>query len=115
MYKDGWWLSQMMPRIPWELDPETLKQFAPGVWDPDDDPVELYYLPDDFSQANEPRRRAPGEGRRSSRSCSGRRPRRYHVLPLLGGLTVFFGIVPPLADADRSSPTTATCRTSPPG
>ena len=41
----------MPPRIPWKLDPEMLKRFAPGVWDPDSDPVELYYLPDDFSQA----------------------------------------------------------------
>src|ERR1700755_3455137 len=51
MYKDGWWLSMMMPRIPWKLAPETLKRFAPGVWDPGADPVELYYLPDDFTQA----------------------------------------------------------------
>ena len=36
MYKDGWWLSWMMPRIPWKIDPETLKKFAPGVWDPDE-------------------------------------------------------------------------------
>jgi hypothetical protein len=35
MYKDGWWLSMMMPRIPCKADPETLKRFAPGVWDPD--------------------------------------------------------------------------------
>ena len=27
-------------------------RFAPGVWQPDDDPAELYYLPDDFSQAD---------------------------------------------------------------
>src|ERR1700754_3641113 len=52
MYKDGWWLSMMMPRIPWRLDPETLKRVAPGVWDPRSDPVELYYLPDDYAQAN---------------------------------------------------------------
>lgn len=51
MYKDGWWLSWMRPRIPWKIDPETLKRFAPGVWDPERDPVERYYLPDDFTQA----------------------------------------------------------------
>ena len=39
MYKDGWWLSMRMPRTPWRLDPELLKRFAPGVWDPDEDPV----------------------------------------------------------------------------
>ena len=50
MYKDGWWLAMRLPRIPWLLDPEALRHFGPG-WDPDADPVELYYLPDDFSQA----------------------------------------------------------------
>src|SRR5439155_372580 len=43
MYKDGWWLSMRMPRIPWKLSAEVLKTFAPGVWKPDEDPVELYY------------------------------------------------------------------------
>ena len=52
MYKDGWWLAQAISRIPWDATPETMKRFAPGVWQPDDDPVELYYLPDDFSQAD---------------------------------------------------------------
>ena len=53
MYKDGWWLAQGIPRIPWDATPETMKRFAPGVWQPDDDPAELYYLPDDFSQADD--------------------------------------------------------------
>ena len=61
MYKDGWCLSIRMLRIPWRLDPELLKRFAPGVWDPDDDPVELYYLPDDFSQANDLAAGNPGK------------------------------------------------------
>src|SRR5213592_2506104 len=52
MYKDGWWLSWMMPRIPWKVDPETIRGFAPGVWDPESDAAELYYLPEDFTQAN---------------------------------------------------------------
>jgi arylsulfatase A-like enzyme len=45
MYQDGWWLSMRMPRIPWRLDPDVLKRFAPGVWKPDDDPVELVLPP----------------------------------------------------------------------
>ena len=40
-------------RIPWVLTPDAIKPYAPGVWDPDDDPTELYYLPDDFTQAND--------------------------------------------------------------
>ena len=74
MYKDGWWLSMRMPRIPWRLDPELLQQFAPGVWNPDDDPVELYYLPDDFSQANDLSAANP-EKVKNCRPCSGKRPR----------------------------------------
>ena len=95
MYKDGWLLAQRLPRIPWPLDPEALRKFGPG-WDPDDDPVELYYLPDDFTQSKNLAAEQSGEGRRSSASSSGRRPRATSVLPLLGGLTSFFGIVPPI-------------------
>ena len=53
MYKDGWWLATHAPASPWDLSPQTMAQFAPGVWHPDGDPVELYYLPDDFSQAHD--------------------------------------------------------------
>ena len=53
MYKDGWWLAMKTPRIPWVLTPDALRPYAPGVWDPDADPAELYYLPDDFTQAND--------------------------------------------------------------
>ena len=53
MYKDGWWLAMKTERIPWVLTPEALAPYAPGVWDPDADPAELYYLPDDFTQAHD--------------------------------------------------------------
>jgi arylsulfatase A-like enzyme len=53
MYKDGWWLAMKTPRIPWLITPDALKPYAPGVWDPDAGPAELYYLPDDFSQAKD--------------------------------------------------------------
>jgi arylsulfatase len=72
MYKDGWWLAMRLPRIPWLLDPEALRKFGPGLGS-GRRPVELYYLPDDFSQA----RNSPTSIRRRSRSCagsSGRRP-----------------------------------------
>ena len=35
------------------LTPDALTPYAPGVWDPDADPAELYYLPDDFTQAHD--------------------------------------------------------------
>ena len=53
MYKDGWWLAMKTERIPWVLTPDALKPYAPGVWDPDAGPAELYYLPDDFTQAKD--------------------------------------------------------------
>ena len=52
MYKDGWLLTQRLQRIPWDLDPEKLRAYGPG-WNPDDEPIELYYLPDDFAQSKD--------------------------------------------------------------
>jgi arylsulfatase A-like enzyme len=95
MYKDGWWLSWMMPRIPWELDPETLKRFAPGVWDPETDPAELYYLPDDFTQAKNVADQHP-EKVEELKKLFWEEAERYDVFPLLGGLTGFFGMRPPI-------------------
>ena len=95
MYKDGWWLAMRMPRVPWRLDPEMLKTFAPGVWEPDEDPVELYYLPDDFSQANDLAASHP-EKVAELQELFWEEAEKYHVKPLLAGFAPFFGIVPPL-------------------
>ena len=35
------------------ITPDALRPYAPGVWDPDAGPSELYYLPDDFTQARD--------------------------------------------------------------
>jgi arylsulfatase A-like enzyme len=96
MYKDGWWLAWMMPRIPWKLDPETIRGFAPGVWDPDNDPAELYYLPDDFTQANDLAEKHP-EKVQELKELFWQEAEKNNVLPLLGGLTTFFGMTPPLS------------------
>jgi hypothetical protein len=95
MYKDGWWLSMRMPRTPWRLDPALLQRFAPGVWDPDDDPVELYYLPDDFSQANDLAASNP-EKVKELLDLFWEEAETYHIKPLLAGFSPFFGILPPL-------------------
>jgi arylsulfatase A-like enzyme len=94
MYKDGWWLAMRLPRIPWLLDPEALRHFGPG-WDPDDDPVELYYLPDDFAQAKNLAGQHP-EKVAELRKLFWGEAERYQVLPILGGLSSFYGIVPPI-------------------
>ena len=68
MYKDGWWAASRPDRLPWDLSPETLAQFGPDAdWDPDRDVGwELYNLRDDFSQAQERRRRPPRQGHRAA-------------------------------------------------
>jgi arylsulfatase A-like enzyme len=95
MYKDGWWLSMRMPRVPWRLDPEVLKTFAPGVWKPDDDPVELYYLPDDFTQAHDLSEANPDKVK-ELKELFWEEADRYNIKPLLAGFSPFFGILPPL-------------------
>src|SRR4051812_47830410 len=102
MYKDGWWLSMRMPRVPWRLDPEVLKTFAPGVWKPDEDPVELYYLPDDFSQAHDLSASHP-EKVKELQALFWEEAEKYHVKPLLAGFAPFFGILPPLGTQTKTT------------
>ena len=95
MYKDGWWFCQRLPRIPWELDPEVLKHFGPGVWDPETDPVELYYLPEDFTQSKNIAADHP-EKVKELRELFWAEAEKHNVLPLLGGLSSFYGVLPPM-------------------
>ena len=94
MYHDGWWLATMLPHLPWDLSPQTMAQFAPGVWHPDQDPVELYYLPDDFSQAHDLAADNPGKVQ-ELRELMYAEMDKYQVTPLLAALGSFWGIVPP--------------------
>ena len=95
MYKDGWWLAIKTARIPWVLTPDALKPYAPGVWNPDDDPTELYYLPDDFTQANDLAAEHPDKVR-ELKDLFWQEAERYKVLPLLATLSTFFGMLPPI-------------------
>ncbi len=94
MYKDGWWLAQKTARIPWVLTPEAIAPYHPDVWNPDDDPVELYYLPDDFSQANDLAPENP-EKVAELQQLFWDEAERYRVTPLLATLSTFFGMLPP--------------------
>ena len=98
MYKDGWWLAMKTPRIPWVLTPDALRPYAPGVWDPDADPAELYYLPDDFTQANDLAADHPDKVA-ELKELFWAEAEKYKVLPLLATLSAFFGILPPIPDA----------------
>ncbi len=100
MYKDGWWLSMRTERIPWVITPEALGPYKPGVWDPDQDPVELYYLPDDYSQANDLAADHP-EKVQELKELFWQEAERYKVLPLLSTLAGFFGMLPPLPEGAK--------------
>jgi arylsulfatase A-like enzyme len=100
MYKDGWWLSMRTPRIPWVITPDALKPYAPGVWDPDADPVELYYLPDDFTQARDLAAAHP-EKVKELKELFWQEAERYNVLPLMAPLAGFFGMLPPLPETAK--------------
>ena len=100
MYKDGWWLAMRTPRIPWVITPQALKPYTPGVWDPDADPAELYYLPDDYSQAHDLAAGHP-EKVQELKDLFWQDAERYKVLPLLATLSTFFGMLPPLPEEVR--------------
>jgi arylsulfatase len=97
MYRDGWWLAMKTERIPWMLTPEALAPYTPGVWDPDATPAELYYLPDDFTQAHDLAAEHP-EIVDELKALFWEEAERYKVLPLLGALSTFFGMLPPIPE-----------------
>jgi len=102
MYKDGWWLACRMPRIPWDLSPSTMARFAPGVWDPDKDPCELYDLESDFSQADDLASKNPGKVN-ELKNLFWDEAAKYNVLPLLGGMAPLFGFPTPQVGGNKRS------------
>ena len=102
IYQDGWWACARLDRAPWDFSPPTLQRLAPGVYDPEDDVWELYYLPDDFSQAHDLAEERP-ERLRELKELFWAEAERNRVLPLLGGLCVMFGILPPLPPVTRQT------------
>ena len=101
IYKDGWWACSMPDRLPWDLAPETLAQWGPGSgWDPDADRWELYYLPDDFSQAHDLAAENP-EKLAELKALFWAEAERNKVLPLFGCVAVFMGDLPPIPTQTR--------------
>ena len=101
IYQDGWWACAKLDRLPWDLSPETLRRWGPGSgWDPDADPWELYYLPDDFSQANDLAEKNP-EKLEELKAFFWEEAERNHVLPLFGCVAVFMGDLPPIPTQTR--------------
>lgn len=100
IYRDGWWACAKLDKAPWDFSPATVSRFAPGVYNPDDDVWELYYLPDDFSQANNLADARPDVVTELV-ALWWQEAERNRVLPLLGGYSIFFGILPPLPTVTR--------------
>jgi arylsulfatase A-like enzyme/uncharacterized membrane protein len=102
MYKDGWWAASRPDRLPWDLSPETLAKFGPDAdWDPDRDVGwELYYLPDDFSQARDIAAEHPDKVK-ELQELWWKEAERNRVLPLMAGFSVIYGILPPLPTQTR--------------
>jgi arylsulfatase A-like enzyme/uncharacterized membrane protein len=101
IYKDGWWAGAKLDKLPWDFTPATLKHFAPGgEWSPEQDPWQLYYLPDDFSQAHDLAAERP-EKLEELKALWWEEAEKHKVLPLLGGFSVFFGMLPPMPTRTR--------------
>ena len=95
IYKDGWWAACKLDRIPWDASPPSIAKFAPGSYDPEQDTWELYYLPDDFTQANDLAGEHP-EKLAELKELFWDQAEKHNVLPLMAGFSVFFGILPPM-------------------
>jgi len=102
MYKDGWWAASRPDRLPWDISPETLAAYGPEVdWDPDRDVGwELYDLTTDFSQARDVAAEHP-ERVEELQALWWAEAEANRVLPLMGGLAVIYGDLPPLPTRSR--------------
>jgi arylsulfatase A-like enzyme/uncharacterized membrane protein len=104
MYMDGWWAASRPDRIPWDFSADAIARFGPDSdWDPDRDaPWELYYLPDDFSQARDVAADHPDKVA-ELRDLWWAEAERNRVLPLWAGASIMFGNLPPLPTITRFS------------
>ncbi|MGZ6313289.1 MAG: sulfatase-like hydrolase/transferase, partial [Candidatus Limnocylindrales bacterium] len=102
MYKDGWWAASRPDRLPWDLSPQTLARFGPDMdWDADRDVGwELYDLTSDFTQARDVAAEHP-EKVTELQELWWQEAERNRVLPLMAGLSVLYGILPPLPTQTR--------------
>ncbi len=100
IYKDGWWACARLDKIPWDFTPETMKRFAPGAYNPDNDVWELYNLPDDFSQAKNLAAENPDK-LAELKELFWQEAERNRALPLLAAFSVWLGDLPPLPTITR--------------
>ena len=114
IYRDGWWACAKLDKLPWDFSQKTLQsKFAPGKYDPGKDPWELYYLPDDFSQAHDLAAKNPDK-LEELKALFKREGERFNVFPLLGAFSMFLGDLPPMPTVNRHvfGPTVQNIQTS---
>jgi arylsulfatase len=101
IYRDGWWACARPDRASWDLSPDTLRRWGPGSgWNPDIDTWELYFLPDDFSQAHNLVGQNP-EKLAELKELFWAEAERNRVLPLMGCAAIFYGMLPPMPTQTR--------------
>jgi arylsulfatase A-like enzyme/uncharacterized membrane protein len=102
IYKDGWWAASNPERLPWDVSPATLARFGPEAdWDPDRDVGwQLFDLTTDFTQAHDVAADHPGTVK-ELQELWWAEAERNRVLPLMGGMSVIYGILPPLPTITR--------------
>ncbi len=104
MYKDGWWAASRPDRLPWDLSPATNAKFGfTQDWDFDRDTGwELYNLSTDFSQAKNLAADHPDKVK-ELQDLWWKEAERNNVLPLMAGMSVLLGILPPMPTRTRFS------------
>ncbi len=94
LYHDGWLLSTRLPKLPWDTTQATMQRFAPGKWKPEDDPVELYNLDEDFSQADNLAAKYPDKVS-ELKELFRQEADKNQVFPLLAEYSALLGVRPP--------------------
>jgi arylsulfatase len=102
IYQDGWWAGSRLDRLPWDFSPKTLSKYGPeSDWDPDRDiGWELYDLREDFTQAHDVAAQYPDKVK-ELQDLWWKEAERNRVLPLMAGVSLLLGILPPLPTHTR--------------
>ena len=100
MYKDGWWLAMKTERIPWVVTPDALDAVrARASGTPTPTRPSCTTCPTTSRQAKDLAAEHPDKVQ-ELKELFWEEAERYKVLPLLATLSTFFGMLPPIAEAD---------------
>ena len=97
MYKDGWWLSWMLPTHPVEGRPGDDQGLRAGCLGPGERSGGALLPAGRLRAGEQPRRRSTPRRSEELKELFWQEADKYDVLPLLAGLATFFGMTPPLS------------------